>query len=59
MHLENSFTDASQKEVLLELHVYEVDIAKYNWFKATGDPKAQELEADILKLRRLQYYARY
>lgn len=58
-HLGNSFLDASQTHLLSKIYAYEKDISKHGWPKATVDSKEQGLQEEILRLRRLQYYARY
>lgn len=53
------FQHDTKLELLSEIRGYEDDISKLSWIKATGDEKEQEMRDEILKLRRLQYYARY
>lgn len=41
----------------LKFRGYEEDISKHFWFKATGDEKAQQMQDELLKLRKFQCYA--
>lgn len=42
-----------------EIRAYEEDISNHSCMRVTEDEEKQEMRDEILKLRRLQYYARY
>ena len=46
--------------VVLEIQQYELEMSEKNWYSAAGGSTAsQELEENVIKLRRLQCFARY
>lgn len=58
-HFINNFINASQKDLFFDIHRYEEDLARHCWAKAARDPRAQQLQQEMVKLRKVHYYAKY
>ena len=56
---ETGFEEWSRTALLKEIRTYEERMAELFWFTKIDDEETQSFQANLLKLRRYQYYARY
>ena len=53
------FEGNTRSSILSEIRRYEEELSRYWWIRANSDDQSQTLEEELLKIRRIQYYARY
>ncbi len=53
------FENVRQNKLLSEIRGYEEEMARRPWVCAVGDEYTESLQREVVKLRRLQFFARY
>lgn len=56
---ERKFENVRQNKLLSEIRNYEEEMARRPWVNAVGDEFTGSLQRELIKLRRLQFFARY
>lgn len=56
---QKKFENVRQNKLLSEIRGYEEEMARRPWVRAVGDEYTESLQRELVKLRRLQFFARY
>ncbi|MCJ1364964.1 hypothetical protein MMC16_004082 [Acarospora aff. strigata] len=56
---QKNFEEICRTKLLSEIRGYEEEMVRRPWVRAVGDDDSQKLQNELLKLRRLQFFARY
>lgn len=56
---QKKFENVRQSKLLSEIRGYEEEMARRPWVSAVGDEYTESLQRELVKLRRLQFFARY